>query len=262
MDLNLSGKVALVTGGSLGIGRAVARLFAAEGGEVAISARREEHLNAAAIMIKESTGREVLSIVADQTKDEDIVRMTEETVAHFGGLDCLIISAGVSIRGDFLTLSEEETRHDIDLSFMGVHRCCRAAIPHMQKRGGGRIIIMAAVAGMAPLLHIPGTSAVNAAQINIGKNYSKLFGKDNILVNTINLGPIFTEMAEAQCEVIAKEMGITYEEAIKMRGSRTALGRNGTAEEAAAITVFLCSEQASYITGAAIEVDGGAANYI
>jgi NAD(P)-dependent dehydrogenase (short-subunit alcohol dehydrogenase family) len=69
-------------------------------------------------------------------------------------------------------------------------------------------------------------------------------------------------MAEAQCEVIAKEMGITYEEAIKMRGSRTALGRNGTAEEAAAITVFLCSEQASYITGAAIEVDGGAANYI
>ncbi len=262
MDLNLSGKVALVTGGSLGIGRAVARMFVAEGGEAAISARRRGRLDAAAASIKEATGRNVLAIAADQTKDEDIRRMTEETVARFGGLDCLVISAGVSIRGDFLTIPDEEWRHDIDLSFMGVHRCCRAAIPHMRKRGGGRIIIMAATAGMAPLLQIPGTSAVNAAQINMGKSYSKLFGKDNILVNTINLGPIFTEMAEEQCRVMAEKQGITYEEAIAQRGSRTALGRNGTAEEVAALTVFLCSGLASFITGAAIEVDGGAANYI
>jgi len=262
MDLKLFGKVALVTGGSLGIGRAVAKLFAAEGSEVAISARGREHLDAAAAAIKEVTGRDVLTLTADQRKDEDIVRMMEETVSRFGGLDFLIISAGISVRGDFLTIPEEEWRHDIDLSFMGVHRCCRAAIPHMRKRGGGRIVIMAAAAGMAPLLHIPGTSAVNAAQINMGKSYAKLFAKDNILVNTLNLGPIFTEMAQAQCERMVAEEGITYEEAVRRRGSRTALGRQGTPEEVAALTVFLCSGLAGFITGAAIEIDGGASDFI
>jgi len=227
MDLNLSGKVALVTGGSLGIGRAVAKMFATERGDVAISARREEHLDTAAAMIKEATGREILAIIADQTKDEEIVRLTEEKVARFGGLDCLIISAGVSIQGDFLTLLEEGTRHGIDLSFMGVHRCCRAATPHMQKRGGGRIVIMAAMAGMPPLLHIPGTSAVNAAQINLGTSLAKLYAKDGILVNTINLGSIWTEPAGESTAELMKETGKSYEELKAQRGGHRP--RSGTA---------------------------------
>lgn len=262
MDLGLGGKVAIVTGGSKGIGRAVAAELAGEGVQVVISARNQEGLDKAAVSIKEKTREDVHTIVADMTKQEDITRMVEETVAKFGRVDILIVNAGIAVRGDILTILDSDTYYDIELSFMGLMRCCRAVIPHMQKNRWGRIIIMAAKAGMEPILFIPLTSAVNAAQINLGKSLSKLYGEDGILVNTINLGPIWTELAEESTAQLMEETGKSYEELKAQRGSGPVLKRNGTPEEVSGITTFLCSDRASFITGAAIEVDGGAASYI
>ena len=262
MDLGLKRRVALVTGGSQGIGRAVASRFAEEGADVAIAARGKEQLEVAAAAIRSATGRPVLTVIADQRKNEDIVRMIDETVAHFGGLDCLVICAGTAVRGDFMTIPDERWREELDLRLMGTHRCCRAAIPHMRRRGGGRIVIMSGNAGMAPLPEMPGTSAMNAAQINLGKSYAKIFARDNIRVNTLNLGPVLTEGARAQCEAMARDRGISLDEAVALRCGRVPLGRHGTPEEVAHVTAFLCSDRAGYITGAAIEVDGGSADYI
>lgn len=262
MDLGLEGKVALVSGGSLGIGRAVARRFAEEGADVAIAARGRERLEEAAAAIRSASGRSVLAVVADQRKNDDIVRMIDQTVAHFGGLDCLVICAGTAVRGDFMMIPDECWREELDLRLMGMHRCCRTAIPHMRRRGGGRIVIMSGNAGMAPLLEMPGTSAMNAAQINLAKSYAKLFAPDNIRVNTLNLGPILTDGALAQCEAMASERGISLDAAAALRCRRVPLGRHGTPDEVAHMTVFLCSDLAAFVTGAAIEFDGGSADYI
>jgi NAD(P)-dependent dehydrogenase (short-subunit alcohol dehydrogenase family) len=262
MDLGLNGKVALVTGGSQGIGRAVASRFAKEGADVAISARGKEQLDAAAAFIRMAHERPILTIVADQRKNEDIVRMIEDTVTHFGGLDYLVICAGTAVLGDFMTIPDERWREELDLRLMGMHRCCRAAIPYMRRRGGGAIVVMSSNAGMAPLVEMPGTSAMYAAQINLGKSYAKIFARDKIRVNTLNLGPIMTEGTRAQCEAMAQSHGITLDEAVVLSCGRVPLGRHGTPDEVAYVTAFLCSDLAGFITGAAIEVDGGSADYI
>ncbi|MBI3078515.1 MAG: SDR family oxidoreductase [Deltaproteobacteria bacterium] len=262
MELGLKGKVAIVTGGSMGIGRAVARELAQEGCAVSICARGRERLEQVAEEIRQATGAKVLPLVADMTRPPDILRIVDETVKSFGGVDILIANAGLSYRGTIETLPEEKWYYDIELSLMGVVRCVKAVLPAMRQRGGGRIVIMAAVAGMAPLIHIPGTSAINAAQISLGKTLSKELAKDKILVNTLNLGPIWTELAEENCRQLARDQGISFEEARRRRCQHTVLGRNGDPEEVAAITAFLCSERASFITGAAIEVDGGSSSYM
>jgi 3-oxoacyl-[acyl-carrier protein] reductase len=258
MDLNLGGKVAIVTGGSLGIGRAVAAELAGEGAQVIISARKQEGLDKAAASIKEKTGEEVHTIAADMAKQEDITRMVEEVAAKFGRVDILIANAGLGVWGDFLTIPDSETYYDIEVSFMGVTRCCRAVIPHMQKNQWGRIVIMASKVGKEPSLVMPLSSAIKSAQINLGKSLSKLYGKDGILVNTIKVGPTWTELAEDWTARRVEETGKTFEELKAQRGSSTVLKRNGTPEEISGITAFLCSDRASFITGAAIEVDGGA----
>jgi 3-oxoacyl-[acyl-carrier protein] reductase len=261
MDLKLDGKVAIVTGGSKGIGRAVALELAAEGAHVVISARHADALAATAETIHQSTGREVHIVRGDMTKAADITRMVDETIGRFGRVDILIANAGLSIRGDILSLAEKDIYFDLDLHYMGLIRCCRAVIPHMQKNRWGRIVIMAAKAGMEPLLHIPLTSAGNAAQINLGKSLARLYSKEGILVNTLNVGPIWTDLAEESTRKAMKETGKSMEQIITQRG-QTAVGRSGRPEEVAAVTVFLCSERASFVTGAGIEVDGGTATYM
>ena len=123
MDLSLGGKVAIVTGGSKGIGRSVAAELAGEGVHVVICARNQEGLDKAAASIKEKTGEEVHTITADMTKQEDITRMVEEVTAKFGRVDILIANSGIAVRGDILTIPDSETYYDIELSLMGVMRC-------------------------------------------------------------------------------------------------------------------------------------------
>ncbi len=262
MELGLEEKVAIVTGASKGIGRAVALELAREGAQIVANARNQEGLDKAAAAIKEATGRDIHTIAGDMTKSADITRMVEETVSRFGRVDILIANAGISVRGDILEIPDADTYYDLDLSLMGLKNCCRAVIPHMQKNGGGRIVIMAAKAGMEPILHIPLTSAVNAAQINLGKGLARLYAQDGILVNTINLGAIWTELAEESTAVLMKETGKSYEELKAQRGRHSALNRNGTPEEVSGLVAFLCSERATFITGAAIEVDGAGSSYI
>ena len=139
MDLGLKGKIAVVTGGTDGIGKAAALIYAKEGAKVAICARTQANLDKTAAEIK-ALGGEVLAVSADMSKSADIQRFMDAVVKQFGGIDILVNNAGLSMRGKFLEITDEKWQDDIELKVFGAIRCCRLAIPHMKKRGGGRIV--------------------------------------------------------------------------------------------------------------------------
>ena len=166
LDLGLDGKVAIITGGSDGLGRAAAERLAREGARVAICGRRKERLEQAADGIRKATGGQILAQVADVSRAADIEALVAATVAQFGGLDILVNNAGQSAAGGFETVSDEAWQSDIDLKLMGAVRCCRLAIPHMKRRGGGRIINITSVAVKQP---VEGLMLSNAVRAEIGR---------------------------------------------------------------------------------------------
>jgi NAD(P)-dependent dehydrogenase (short-subunit alcohol dehydrogenase family) len=249
MDLGLKGKVALITGGSEGIGKATARILTQEGAKVAIAARRPEVLAQAAAEI----GGETLAIAADVTSPADIERMVAETVARFGRLDIVVNNAGVALAKPFMDATDDDWTSDIDLKLFGAIRVSRAAIPHLRKSGGGRIINITTVGGKQPGARSGPTSISRAAGIALTKALSKEFAPENILVNTVCVGIL----KAAQHEAAAKARGGSVEDFYEGVAKNTPLGRVGETDEAAKVIVFLASEAASYVTGASINVDGG-----
>jgi NAD(P)-dependent dehydrogenase (short-subunit alcohol dehydrogenase family) len=251
LDLGLSGKVAIVTGGSEGLGRATAERFAREGARVAICARRKDVLERAAGDIRATTGGEVLAQPADVTRPADVQAFVDATVARFGGVDILVNNAGTSSAGAFETVDDQTWLTDLEVKLMGAIRFCRLVIPLMKARGGGRIVNVTTVGGKAPAARSLPTSVSRAAGINLTKSLAHEYAAQGICVNTVCLGLV----KSAQWERRAKggDLDAYYREAAK----RVPVGRVGETEEFADLVAFLVSARAGYITGTAINFDGG-----
>jgi 3-oxoacyl-[acyl-carrier protein] reductase len=252
MELGLKGKVAIITGGTEGIGKAAALKFAQEGAKVAISARRKDVLDKAAAEIGK-TGAEVLAVAADMSKSADIERFMRAVVERFGRIDILVNNAGTSARGKFLEVDDATWSSDLELKVFGAIRCTRLAVPHMKKQGGGRIINITISSAKQPGAESMPTSVSRAAGLAITKALSKEFAADNILVNTVCIGKI----KSGQHERRYTRDGISAEEYYAKMARDIPMKRVGEAAEAANAIVFFASDAASYITGSSLNLDGG-----
>jgi len=255
MDLHLNGKGALVTGGSRGIGRAIALALAHEGVDVAICARGHDGLEAAAAEIRKAGGR-ALALTADMSVAADCQRAVDTTAESFGRLDILVNNAAGFKSGRFIELTDDELLSRIYVKTLGYIRCSRAAIPHMLKLGGGRIICIGGTAARnAGETTLP-SGLGNAAVVNFAKHLADELAPRQIMVNVIH--PPFTRSGPFPERVTARarSRGISLEEA--ERTFAAPIGRVVDPEDIAGIAVFLASRQAGAITGQTIAVDGGA----
>ncbi|MEK4229369.1 SDR family NAD(P)-dependent oxidoreductase [Solibacillus sp. FSL H8-0538] len=255
MDLGLQQKVALITGASKGIGLYTAIQFVKEGAQVAIAARGEESLAVAKVFIKEQTGVEVLTLAADVSKEDECRRIVEETVAHYGKLNIVINNAGTSSANSFEDVDSALWQSDLDLKLFGAINCSKQALPHLKAQGGGAIVNLSAVLAKTPPAGSLPTTVSRSAGLALTKAMSNDLGKYNIRVNAVCIGLIRSSQIEARWQTaMPNEPWETYSKEI---GRNIPLGRIGETEEAANAIVFLASEAASYITGTALNIDGG-----
>src|SRR5690606_19873262 len=253
MDLGLKDRVAVVTGGSQGIGKATAVRLAAEGASVVIVARGKEQLDKVAAAIEADGGR-VAVVPADVSTPEGCAKVVDETLRIFGRLDILINNAGTSSRGPFEAATDDVWQRDFDLKLFAAIRLSRLAIPHMQQRRWGRIVNLTNIGSKQPAAQSMPTSVTRAAGLAFTKALSKEFGKDGILVNTVCIGTIKAKQHETKAE----KLGVPVESLYAERVKNVPLGRVREAEEAANVIAFLASEAASYVTGTSVNMDGGA----
>ena len=258
MNLSLEGKIAIVTGGSKGIGRATALALAQEGVDVAICARGMGDLEDAAADIRASTGRKVLAVQADMGNPEDIKNLVATTVSELGGVDILINNAVNSIAAPFMELADEDWMNHINVKVMGYVRCSREAIPHMQERGGGRIINIGGMAARSANSLTNSNGVTNSAVSNIAKNLSDQVATNGILVNCIHPGTTRTPRQTMLLERQAKDANITIQEAEQRAVEAIPIGRMVESKDIADLILFLVSDRAGAITGQTIAVEGGA----
>lgn len=255
MDLGLKDKVAVITGASKGIGLYTALQMVKEGAKVAIAARSEKSLQEASAFIQEQTGEEVFTISADISKEEDCKRVIEETVRHYGKLNILVNNAGTSSANSFEDVDTALWQADLNLKLFGAIHCSKYALPHLKEQNGGSIVNLSAVlAKTPPELSLP-TTVSRSAGLTLTKAMSKDLGKYNIRVNAVCIGLIRSGQIEERWQ---NEMpNNTWEEYSKEVGKTIPLGRIGDTEEAANVVTFLASDAASYVTGTAVNIDGG-----
>lgn len=263
MDLQLNNKVALITGGSIGIGLAVAKALAAEGVHLALCARNEERLEREAAAIREEFGVRVLSKTCDVVKPAEIAAFVSAVDSAFGGADILINNAGTGSNEKIISAKDEEWQYYWDLHVMAAVRFSRALMPYMEKRGGGVILNNSSICAKQPLGYEPIYNTTKAALSMFSKCLSNECIPMNIRVNTINPGLILTPDWWKTAEGLAKEQGITAKEYLdNIAKENTPIGRFGTPEELADFFVFMCSPKASYCVGSTYYVDGGWLNVV
>ena len=257
MDLQLKGKCALVTGGSEGIGKAIAMTLAKEGVNVAICARRLEPLEKTAEEIRNAYGVTVVAITADLTKDEDAKNFVEKAAKQLGSLDLMINNAGSAPGGVIETLTEKDWEQALQLKFMGYVRCLRYALPIMVKQGGGRVVNLIGNDGVKPSYWEIAPGAANAAGQNMTLSLAGQYGRHNISFCAVNPGPVRTERWAGLVGAMSRDMGISYEEADKLAPASIPLGRIAEVEEVANLVVMLASPLVQMANGTMIEIDGG-----
>ena len=253
MEFGLKGKVVAITGGSEGIGRAAAMRLGAEGAKLAICARRADVMEGAAEAIRKETGAEVMTMVADASKPEDMPRFIEETVKRYGRIDAVVNNAGGTGQSPFDAVDDKAWQNDIDIKVFAHIRTARAAIPHMKKQGGGRIINLNMVGAKQPFAGSFPTTISRAAGLALTKALSKELAPFNILVNAVAVGKIKSMQQVRR----AKREGLAVEDHYAKTGKTVPIGRMGEAEEVANVIAFLASDASSYVTGCCINVDGG-----
>jgi 3-oxoacyl-[acyl-carrier protein] reductase len=252
MNLGLNNKVAAITGGTEGIGRAAVLKLVDEGARVAFCARRADVLDAFAAELR-SRGADVLPVVADASLPGEMERFIEAAVAHFGRIDILINNAGSTAQGAFESADDALWQYDLSVKLLSQVLAARAAIPHMKRQRSGRIINIAMSGAKQPPAASFPTSVSRAAGLAFTKALSKEVAADGILVNAVALGWIKSRLQQIR----ADRAGVSLDEHYRALASRVPLGRLGEPEEAANVIVFLASDVASYVTGACINVDGG-----
>jgi len=254
VDLGLTGKVAIITGGSRGIGRATALRLAAEGAHVVITARRQSLIDEAVAEIAAAGPGCALGVAGDANVALDLDRVLERTVEAFGRVDILVNNVGTSARCDFLTASDEVWQRDLDNKLMSAIRMSRGAIPLMPE-GAGRIINVLSILGKSPAGGTSPTSVTRAAGLALTQVLSKEFASRGVLVNAVCVGFIRSGQND---DLWASRATGTLDEFYAAEAVRRGipLGREGRASEVADVIAFLASERASYVSGTAINVDG------
>jgi 3-oxoacyl-[acyl-carrier protein] reductase len=260
MDLGLTGRSAVVTGGSKGLGRAIAEELAREGADVAICARNPDEVAVAGKELEE-LGTKVFAAPADVTDPEQVRGFIGAAAEHLGGIDVLVNNAGRAHPGTFETLTDEDWQADLDVKLFSMIRCSREAVPHMQERGGGRIVNINAIYGKYPDPAFFATSTNRAACIAFTKTLSIELAPAGILVNSVNIGFVVTPQWEAIHQKRAPELS-REDFFSRMAEAEVPLGRFGTADEVSGVVSFLASDRASYVTGASIDVAGGMGRYL
>lgn len=257
MDLQLTGKTGLVTGGSAGIGKAIAQALANEGCDVAICARRKQPLEATAHEIAKRTGRKVVAIVADLTNATDAENFIKSAHKALKRIDILVNNAGAAPGGVIETLSEDDWEKALQLKFLGYVRCLRYALPIMVNQGGGRVVNLIGNDGCKPSYWEIAPGAANAAGHNLTLSLAGQYGKSNISFVAVNPGPVRTERWAGLVQAMSRDMQIPYEAADKLAPASIPLGRIAEPEEVANLVAALASPLFHYINGTMIEIDGG-----
>jgi 3-oxoacyl-[acyl-carrier protein] reductase len=269
MDLGLAGRACAVTGASRGIGRETARLLCGEGTGVLLVGRNEERLAAAkeeAAAAGVEAGGRAETLVLDVTDADAGVRMLSTAVGRFGSLDVLVNNAGAAQWRDLDEVPDEDWRAQYELNVMAPLRAMRAAAPPMAERGWGRIVNVCSTAGKRPSAAMPEYSVAKAAELSLSRLFADRYAKQGVLVNAVCPGPVEGELWMEPGGLLDQSHEMSgadsREEALAAAGSKRPIGRLAEVGEIAAAIVFLCSERASYVSGAAWSVDGGTVQVI
>jgi NAD(P)-dependent dehydrogenase (short-subunit alcohol dehydrogenase family) len=258
MDMQLKGKVALVTGGSVGIGLAVAEGLAREGVSLVLCARNEERLAKECKRIAQAQGVKVIGVPADVGKAADVAAVASRAQQEFGGIDILVNNAGTGSSETIVEAPDEKWQSFWDLHVMAAVRLARLVVPMMKRRGGGVIIHNASICARQPLWYEPIYNTTKAALVMFSKCLANEVVKDNIRVNTISPGLVLTPDWRKTAGILSKEKGITPDEYLDGIAKENApIGRFASPDELARFFVFLCSPCASYCVGSNYYVDGG-----
>jgi 3-oxoacyl-[acyl-carrier protein] reductase len=257
MDLNLTNKVALVLASSKGLGKAIATTLAQEGASVIIASRNTDELNKTAKEIKDLTGSKVVVIHADVSKAADAENLVNQVAKQFGHIDILINNAGGPPFNLFENFDDEEWQKAFELNLLSFARLSRLVLPHMQKTGSGRIINIISGSVKSVLANSVLSTSMRMGVVGMAKMMADELGPDHITVNNVAPGLILTDRIKHTLPPNEDP-----EEAMKQRAANIPLRRIGEPKELAALVAFLVSEQASYITGTTIPVDGGASRSI
>jgi 3-oxoacyl-[acyl-carrier protein] reductase len=258
MNLGLKGRAAIVTAASSGLGKATAMQLASEGAAIAINARGEEKLKHAAEEIRSATGVEVIAIAGSMTEEQDIRRLVSEAKSHFGRIDILVTNAGGPPPGYFSDFTSEHYRDAVELNLISTINLCREAVPHMRERGWGRIVAITSIAAKQPVENLILSNTARAGVLGFMKSLSQQVAADAITVNTVCPGYHLTERLKSLAHLTSQNEGVAVEDVYARWAASAPIKRIGDPEEFAAVVAFLCSEQASFITGTAIQIDGGA----
>lgn len=243
--MRFTDKVVLVTGAGRGIGQATALKFAKEGAKVVICGISLESLEETVQMIKEA-GAEVLPYAADVTKRDEIQQMTDDVVSKWGKIDVLINNAGITADNQLVKMPEEDFDKVIDINLKGVYNCTQIVVKEMIEKGGGVVLNASSIVGIYGNFGQTNYAATKWGVIGMSKTWAKELGKKGIRVNVVAPGFIMTPMTEKMPDKV-----------LDMMKSKSPLGRLGTEEDIANAYAFLASEEASFITGAVLSVDGG-----
>jgi 3-oxoacyl-[acyl-carrier protein] reductase len=256
MELGLKGRVAIVAASSHGIGQATARALAAEGCQLALCARNREALKAASTMIRQEFPVEVFTEVLDVTEAAGVADFVAAVVQRFGRVDICVTNAGGPPAKGFLSTTQEDWQSAMAANFLSVIYLARAVIPHMQRRGWGRIITLTSITTKQPIADLVLSNAVRASVVGLVKSLANEFCKDGILVNNVAPGYTATERLKTLARMRSAAEARTETEIFAAWASDAALKRVGEPTEVADAIVWLASERASYITGQTILVDG------
>ena len=257
MDLGLKGKVAMVGGASKGLGYAVARALAGEGAHVSIVARGEPAIQRAAETIVRETGVTVVAVAADLSKAEAVTEWHAKTIDQFGGVDLLFANTGGPPAGTALNFDDLAWQNAFELLLLSVVRSVRLVVPSMRERGGGAILIGTSSSVKEPIVNLALSNVLRSAVTSLAKTLSLELAPDKIRVNTLIPGRIATDRLQQLDEINAKKAGIALDEQQKRSAGTVPLGRYGQPDEFGRVGAFLLSDAAAYVTGAAIQVDGG-----
>jgi len=260
MELGIKGKVAVVTGGDSGIGRATAKLLADEGAKIALLDKTTEQLQATVEEV-EKVG-EAFPVKADLRNLDEVKAAKDQVLKQYGTVDILVNCAGITgATGNFLEISDDDWLEALEVDLMSAVRMCRTFIPVMRESGWGRVVLVASEDAVQPYTDEMPYCAAKAGVLNFAKNLSKAYAEDGVLVNSVAPAFIATPMTDAMMEQRADKMGTNKEEAIatflKEKRPHLELQRRGKAQEVAAVITFLCSQQSSFVVGSNYRVDGG-----